>query len=234
MVNLKNRSAEIEIMDDLACEGPVVDQTLRELETINTLLGGNYVTLNGIDELIKDKPYTQPLTLVDLGCGGGDILRLIDAQLKRKNIDANLLGIDANPAIIQFAQKHTNQRNISFEASNIFSSSFQQKKFDVAVATLFFHHFKNEELVSFLKQLHHQVTTGIVINDLHRHWFAYYSIKWLTALFSKSSMVKFDAPLSVARSFSKKDWQIILQDAGITHYTLRWMWAFRWQIIIKK
>ncbi|MFN7490265.1 MAG: hypothetical protein ACK5QK_11105 [Chryseotalea sp.] len=62
MVNLKNRSAEIEIMDDLACEGPVVDQTLRELETINTLLGGNYVTLNGIDELIKDKTYTQPLT----------------------------------------------------------------------------------------------------------------------------------------------------------------------------
>jgi 2-polyprenyl-3-methyl-5-hydroxy-6-metoxy-1,4-benzoquinol methylase len=234
MVNLKNRSAEIEIMDDLACQGPVVDQTLRELETINTLLGGNYVTLNGIDELIKDKTYIKPLYLVDLGCGGGDILRLIDAQLKRKNIETNLLGIDANPAIIQFAQNHTEQHNISFEASNIFSSSFQKKKFDIAVATLFFHHFKNEELISFLKQLNHQVTTGIVINDLHRHWFAYYSIKWLTALFSKSTMVKFDAPLSVARSFSRKDWQEILKSAGIQNYTLRWMWAFRWQIIIKK
>jgi hypothetical protein len=46
-------------------------------------------------------------------------------------------------------------------------------------------------------------------------------------------MVKYDAPLSVLRAFRKKELIGILQAAGITRYTLRWMWAFRWQIIVQ-
>jgi hypothetical protein len=102
----------------------------------------------------------------------------------------------------------------------------------VAIATLFFHHFTAEQLSAVLKQLHTQVRVGIIINDLHRHPLAYYSIKWLTQLFSRSAMVKFDAPLSVLRGFSRSEWELILTKAGIRKYTLRWRWAFRWQIII--
>jgi hypothetical protein len=54
----------------------------------------------------------------------------------------------------------------------------------------------------------------------------------ITKLFSRSSMVKFDAPLSVLRGFKKKELTEILQKASIEHYTLRWKWAFRWQLII--
>ena len=71
---------------------------------------------------------------------------------------------------------------------------------------------------------------GFFINDLHRHPLAYYLIKWLTKLFSKSYLVKYDAPLSVARAFKKKEWEILLKDAGITNYTIQWQWAFRYLI----
>jgi hypothetical protein len=74
---------------------------------------------------------------------------------------------------------------------------------------------------------------GIVVNDLHRHWLAYHAIKILTRLFSKSAMVKYDAPLSVLRGFTRGELADILKKAGIVQYTLKWKWAFRWQIIIR-
>lgn len=233
MIDLANRSQQEEIMDDLASSGPVINQTLHELETINTLLGGNYVTLNGLRSLIDDGYSNKSIAVADLGCGGGDILRLIAKWGRQKRINLQLVGIDANPNIIRFAEAHTSENNIRYQGVNIFSDEFRKEKFDVVVSTLFFHHFTSEQLVDFFKQLKDQVSIGIIINDLHRHWFAYYSIKWLTKLFSKSPMVKNDAPLSVARSFRKKDWRDIFEKAGISNYRLRWMWAFRWQVVIR-
>jgi hypothetical protein len=74
---------------------------------------------------------------------------------------------------------------------------------------------------------------GFFINDLHRHAFAYYSIRALTRLFSKSYLVKNDAPLSVLRGFKKKEFISLLNQAGIPNYTIRWRWAFRWLIIVR-
>lgn len=220
-------------MDDLESSGPIINQTLRELETINTLLGGNYVTLNGLDFLLNGEEKKRTLTVADLGCGGGDILRLIAEWGDRKKYSLQLIGFDANPTIITYAEAHTPEPNIQYQSLNIFSEEFKQQHFDVVVSTLFFHHFSSEQLAIFFEHLKKQVRVGIVINDLHRHWFAYYSIKWLTKFFSKSPMVIHDAPLSVARSFRKKELLDILEEAGITNYTIRWMWAFRWQVIIR-
>lgn len=234
MPDFSKRSADEEIMDDLNCSGEVVNQTLRELETINALLGGNYVTLDGLQQLLEGNDGGRNISIADLGCGGGDILKLIRKWGDRKGLALTLTGIDANPNITAFAEKHTPASlNIRYRAIDIFSEQFSQMKFDVLVGTLFFHHFSSEQLIDFFKRAKQQVTTGIVINDIHRHWFAYYSIKWLTQLLSKSSMVKFDAPLSVLRAFRKRELKEIMECAGINNYSIRWMWAFRWQIIIR-
>ena len=234
MPDFKHRSQQIEIMDDLDCKGQVVDQTLHELETINRLLGGNYVTLNGIDKLLCNKNKSHIYTLADLGCGGGDVLKLIAKWAIDKRYSLNLYGIDANRNIIDFAK--TNSKSfpqIKYEPLDIFSESFEAKTYDIVTGTLFFHHFNSNELASFFRQLKAQVKVGFVINDIHRNWFAYYSIKWLTKFFSKSDMVKYDAPLSVLRAFRKKELIEILEKAEIKNYSLRWMWAFRWQVVVK-
>jgi 2-polyprenyl-3-methyl-5-hydroxy-6-metoxy-1,4-benzoquinol methylase len=233
MPDFSKRSSDEEIMDDLNCSGEVVNQTLRELETINALLGGNYVTLDGLRQLLDEGQKANSISIADLGCGGGDILKLIRKWGDKKGLTLTLTGIDANPNITAFAEKQTPAScGIKYEATDIFSDKFRQTKFDVMVGTLFFHHFSSEQLGDFFRKAKEQVSIGIVINDIHRHWFAYYSIKWLTQLLSRSSMVKFDAPLSVLRAFRKSELKEIMQRAGITNYTIRWMWAFRWQVII--
>lgn len=232
MPDFSKRSADIETMDNLHCEGKVVEQTLKELENINYLLGGNYVTLDGIDKLINDRNRTY--SIVDVGCGSGDILRLIYKWAAKKKLNVRLTGIDANPFIIQFAKEHTPEDwNIQFKTQDILTKEFQTQPYDILVGTLFFHHFTDEELVDFFIHAKKQARVGIVINDIHRHPFAYHAIRWLTKLFSKSAMVRNDAPVSVIRAFTKKELITILQNAGINQYSIRWMWAFRWQIIIR-
>ncbi len=234
MPDFSKRSSDEEIMDDLNCSGEVVNQTLRELETINALLGGNYVTLDGLRQLLDEAQKKDPVSIADLGCGGGDILKLIRRWSDKKGLPLTLTGIDANPNITAFAEKQTPAScGIKYEAVDIFSERFRNTRFDVMIGTLFFHHFSSEQLADFFRQAKGQVSIGIVINDIHRHWFAYYSIKWLTQLLSRSSMVKFDAPLSVMRAFRKRELKEILQRAGIANYTIRWMWAFRWQVVIR-
>jgi 2-polyprenyl-3-methyl-5-hydroxy-6-metoxy-1,4-benzoquinol methylase len=232
MPSFAYRSADVEIMDDLNCAGEVVDQTLRELETINTLLGGNHVTISGIKKLLSGKSASD-ITIVDLGCGGGDILKLVALWGRKQGFKFHLTGIDANPNIIAFAKKNSEDfPEINYEAVNIFSDEFRATKYDLILATLFMHHFTADQLVEVFKSLKTQAAIGIVINDIHRHWFAFHSIRILTRLFSKSKMVKYDAPLSVLRAFKKSELQSILQKAGIENYQLKWKWAFRWQLII--
>lgn len=233
MRDFSNRSLEIEMMDDLDASGEIIDITLKELETINLLLGGNYVTINGIKKLLYGFKSEAPIVVADLGCGSGDILRLMRKTLRKSGVEAQLIGIDANPNISDYANSHTPAEDqIKYYPLNIFSEDFKNKKFDIVTGTLFFHHFSNKKLIEFFRELKDQVRIGIIINDIHRHWFAYYSIKWITHLFSKSSMVKNDAAVSVLRAFRKKELTKILDVAGFSRYSIKWMWAFRWQVII--
>jgi 2-polyprenyl-3-methyl-5-hydroxy-6-metoxy-1,4-benzoquinol methylase len=150
----------------------------------------------------------------------------------RENRRAVLTGFDANPSIIEYAKSHSATfSNISLQSVNVFSEAFQKQKFDIVLSTLFMHHFTDEELILLLSSLKQQAEY-IIINDIHRHPLAYHSIKLLTQLFSRSAMVKYDAPLSVIRSFTKNELRNILHKAGITSFSLTWKWAFRWQLII--
>lgn len=213
-------------MDDLTVKGSVVDQTLQELDLINAWLGGNQITLR-----IVKKEIQANMQVVDVGCGSGRMLQKVHAWCRKRNIPVELTGIDANPHIIKYARKNQSS-DIHFETTNIFDLSFSSRRFDIILATLFLHHFAHDSLVTLLAQWKQQASV-IIINDLHRHPLAYYSIKWLTRLFSKSSMVRYDAPLSVARGFKRKEWEHILGEAGITNYQLRWRWAFRWELVIR-
>jgi 2-polyprenyl-3-methyl-5-hydroxy-6-metoxy-1,4-benzoquinol methylase len=228
------RSTQKEIMDDLAFGGTEMDQALHELEFINQWLGGNQLTTNGLQQIVKKNPVMNgALTIADLGCGSGDMLRMVARWGRKLQVPLQLTGIDANAYILDVAsQKSKAYPEIAYEQLNIFSEEFKNIQWDVIMATLFTHHFNDKELISLLTGLKKQARKAILINDLHRHPLAYHSIAWLTALFSKSYMVKNDAKLSVLRSFSRADWQRILQAAGITNYSIKWCWAFRWKVII--
>ncbi|HEY4651973.1 MAG TPA: methyltransferase domain-containing protein [Pontibacter sp.] len=226
------RSNQPELMDDLTLSGQELEQNLRELEVINNWLGGHKVVLSALEKLTAN--YSgQTITIADIGYGGGDTLKTIANWAKRKTIAVQLTGIDANGFMVQYARQHCrNYSNIMIAQHNVFSSEFASQPYDVIVCSLFCHHFTDAQLVQLFRQLHRQARVAVIINDLHRHWFAYYSIKYITRLFSGSRLVQHDAPLSVWRAFKRSELQALLRQAGISNYNLRWMWAFRWQLVL--
>jgi 2-polyprenyl-3-methyl-5-hydroxy-6-metoxy-1,4-benzoquinol methylase len=226
---LKHRSHEIEIMDDLKISGDVVDQTLRELNTINKLLGGNQISISAFKKMALSK---QHLTLADLGCGGGDMMMEMAKWTRNCGKEATFIGIDANPHIVDYAKNNTKAYpEIGIEAINIFDKAFRSVKVDIIHCCLFTHHFTEEELIHLFRQFKEQASLGVIINDLQRHPLAYWSIKMLTSVFSKSEMVRNDAAISVKRGFKKVELVNILERAGIKKYQLSWHWAFRWKLI---
>ena len=220
-------------MDDLDCSGEVVIQTLKELDYINRKLGGNHISIQSLDQLIPN--HIGEVSIIDLGCGGGDILIEMAEWGRKKNIKLRLLGIDANPTIIDYARDNCQgYQEISFEVINIWSEEFSARKFDIYHSSLFTHHFTEEELIKLFSLCYRNCSIGIIDNDLQRHWFAYYSIKWLTGLFSSSRMVQNDAAISVQRGFHQAELVRILKRAGIQEFRINWRWAFRWQVVVQK
>ncbi len=231
MPDFSVRSTQDELMDDPAAPEAALRQNLRELEVVNEYLGGYRVILNALKKL--DLP--EPHSLMDLGSGGGDTLRAIAAQMRKHGLRGKLTGIDYNPVMNKYAAEHSiNFPEIQYRTLDIFDAQLLEERPVIVTCSLFCHHFEHRSLVALIKRMQLLAGKAVIINDLHRHWLAYYSIKFITALFSKTYMVKNDAPLSVARAFTRKDWQQIMADAGITDYQLSWRWAFRWLVVIKK
>ena len=229
-IDLKYRSQEEEIMDDLSDGSDALYRALEELDIINKWLGGNAITLDSAKDFISEYQKKRALVIADLGCGSGEMLKRLAQFCRKKNIKASFHGFDANPNVIAFAQRNCHEYpEIEFYQENILEAEFQSRKFDLLLCTLFLHHFSDEVLVRLLQQFKSQ-SKQVLINDLHRNWFAYYSIKWITAIFSRSSMVKNDACLSVWRAFKKQEWVSLLEQANIKEYSISWRWAFRWKL----
>ena len=207
-------------------------QNLRELEFINTTLGGHHTTLKGLERLLPGK---GPYTIADFGCGGGDMLAHIAAWAKKRGTAVRLIGIDYNADCIAFARERCKDlEHVSFLCSDFYGEQAKAIVPDVAINALFCHHLTQVELVRFFAHLHATVRIGFLVNDLHRHPLAYYSIKALTSVLSKSPLVKHDAPLSVARAFSRAELAALFAEAGIPHPTIAWQWAFRWLALARK
>ena len=233
LVDTSHRSSEMEIMDDFTMEGVLFRDTLDKLEIINRFLGGNSVTINGLKNLLKNQSKNKTITIVDLGCGNGDILRDVAKFGRKNNYSFNLIGIDANLAAIEYAKELSKEYSeLSFKTLDILSKDFKKQSYDVVLCTLFLHHFKNEELISFLKTTTNKATIGVVVNDLHRHKLAYYLFK-LIGFFIKNKMVRQDGLTSVLRAFKREDLENIAKEIKV-HFSIQWKWAFRYLWILKK
>lgn len=232
MPDFSIRTLLSEKMDQPGVPAHETRQALHELELVNKLLGGYQVI---IDALNQQEWTHQPVTIMDLGMGGGDVLRTIATWASKEGQKVNLIGVDRNPVMTDYAAEHSKYfSNIKYLTTNVFDDQLLNLKADITMCSLFCHHFDNAELIELIKRMHQLASRVVIINDLHRHWLAYYAIKFITAIFSKTYLVKYDGPLSVARSLTRNEWEEILFKAEIKNYQLRWMWAWRWQIIIKK
>lgn len=231
MKGLKERSDQFEIMDDMTMSGPELKRTLDLLASINLWLGGNALTRDGVGKMLQPLSKEKTIRIVDLGCGNGDMLRKLHVFGKKNGYDLQLLGIDANPASVEYARElSADMDNVKFSTINIFSQEFKDMEYDIAIATLFMHHFSDEEITELISGIKKKSRIGVLVNDLHRSELAY-ALFWVISLFFGNHVARNDGLVSIRKAFKRKDLEKYAQEIK-GKSSIKWRWAFRYQWII--
>lgn len=234
-INTKYRTQEVEIMDDFSLQGRELRAALDQIARINQLLGGNQVTLHGIKKIIKKVNVSQTIVIADVGCGNGDMLRMLADYGLKNNLKFKLIGIDANAFTVNYAQTLSNDySNIEYLCLDIFSDEFSTINYDIVLCTLTLHHFTNEQILNIITTFNNNAGIGIVINDLHRSKLAYRLFKLICIVFSLGKMSREDGLVSILRGFRKNELEAFSKKLNLKNYTINWKWAFRYQWIITK
>ncbi|WP_281632802.1 methyltransferase domain-containing protein [Flavobacterium luteolum] len=234
-VDTKYRTEKIEIMDDFSLEGEELSGALDQIASINQLLGGNKLTLHGIKQLLKKADTIQTITIADIGCGNGDMLRMLSKYGKKQNLNFRLIGVDANAFTIDYAKKLSKDfPNIEYRCMDIFSDDFNQLKYDIVLCTLTLHHFTTSQIADVMHTLNKNAVIGIVVNDLHRSKIAYRLFELIGVVFNLNDMSRNDGLISILKGFKKNELEHLSEKLNLKNYSINWKWAFRYQWIITK
>ena len=235
-INTNQRTEETEIMDDFALAGESLREALDQIAKINKWLGGNKLTLKSVEKLIKNNSFIEPITIVDVGCGNGDMLRALANYGKENKIKFNLIGIDANAFTIDYAKNcSASYPYISYLCLDIFSEEFKAMKYDYLLCTLTLHHFNNQQINYLIDLFYKNTTFGVVINDLHRSKIAYRLFQLVCFVFNLNKMSRQDGLTSILRGFKKQELLAFTESLNPEEFIIKWQWAFRYQwLLIKK
>lgn len=232
MLLFDERSQEAELMDDLTLDESTMNSVLRDVTMANHYLGGNQITINAVDDYMR-LTQSDHYTIIDVGCGDGDLLRELAKQMRRKQRSVTLIGVDIHQSTINVAiEKSKEFPEISYLCCDILDTDYSKLQCDVVISTLTMHHFLNSEIESFIRAFQKMASGEIIINDLQRSKLAYWLFKPFSAVFMRTKIARHDGLISIKRSFSNKDFVSYAKRLHLTDHTIEWKWAFRylWRI----
>jgi SAM-dependent methyltransferase len=234
--DFSRRSAATELMDTDPVSFEEFNDYLRDLERINILTLAYRPTLLWLKRAVEHLPAGRPISVLDVGSGGGGMLRRLRKWARGKNLMLDLTGVDVNPWSTESAAESTPpEMSIRFETADIFARA-ELFRTDFIISSSFTHQLDDAELVRFIRQMDRYAAHGWFINDLHRHILPFFFIKCATRLLPVHHMTRHDGPVSVARAFAADDWRCLLAEAGIPaeRACIEWFFPFRYSVSCRK
>src|SRR5262249_33768293 len=93
LIDFLKRSYEKELLDRDDIPFKDIRRNMEELDFINTYLGGHAITITGFKTLLRHSKKGI-VSICEIGCGGGDNLRILNKYCQKKNISGQFIGID--------------------------------------------------------------------------------------------------------------------------------------------
>jgi 2-polyprenyl-3-methyl-5-hydroxy-6-metoxy-1,4-benzoquinol methylase len=230
-LDFTHRRGEAEWLDGADLNPADLERVLRDLANFNQTFLGHYPLLRWLGHAVRASRNGAPLTIVDVGCGYGDLLRAIRRWSRRRRLDLNLIGVDLNPETIRVARAATDPADrIDFQAVNVFDLG-STTPIDLIISSLVTHHLSDHEITEFLRLMERTARRGWAICDLQRSRFLYHFIGLASRVARFHPMITHDGQLSVARSLRRAEWEQRIAEAGISSADASIHWfMFRWLI----
>lgn len=212
-------------MDTVAVSEGEFGRCLGDLGRVNLVTRAAVPTLAFLRRATREFPRDRPLRILDVGSGGGDMLRRIGRWARRRGQAVALTGLDLHPHSTATANR-ADADAIRYVTGDIFDWTYGES-FDLIVSALFTHHLDDASVVRFLRVMEERAALGWFVNDLHRHPVAYEGFRLMAAAAGWHSFVRHDGAVSVERAFRARDWRRYLAEAGISEAQIRWYFPFR-------
>jgi 2-polyprenyl-3-methyl-5-hydroxy-6-metoxy-1,4-benzoquinol methylase len=227
MMDFSHRSQLPEEMDAPTTDAQTYAICLADLASVNRVTFTHRPVVKWLRAAVARLPAGHTIRILDVACGQGDLLRAIARWAAKNAIPVRLEGLDLNPrSAVQAAAVTPPEMDITYHTADVFTFVPENEP-DFIVSSQFAHHLTDEEVVHLLRWMDHTALHGWFIADLHRHPLAYYGFPLLARLARWHRIVRKDGQISIARSFRRPDWEMLLNNAGLSA-TVAWSLPFRY------
>lgn len=221
------RRAQLSEWMDEPCSYSDLRQCLHDLAQVNRIAIAYRPTLQWLEQVVRAWGGRHPLHIVDVGCGGGDMLRRIERWAVRERMAVRLTGVDSNPLAVRVAREFTPiDSRIRWIAGEMDSIGTAYEPIDLVISSLFTHHLADDQIVRFLAWMERVTRRGWFINDLYRSRISYFGFKTIAMAARWHHFVRHDGPVSIRRAFLPAEWRRFAEASGLptgsVHIDVRW------------
>jgi ubiquinone/menaquinone biosynthesis C-methylase UbiE len=221
------RSYELEHIDKGDYTPEEYEGCIVELQRVNRWLGDARALRRTLFAEIK-RAALESFTLLDVGAGSGELLRVAADWARENQLRALLVGLELNArsarAILEQSKDFS---EISSVRADAFRLPFRDYSFDCAICSLFTHHFKDDQVISLLQEMSGLARRRVFIIDLHRHPISYYFYTTVGRLFLHTRLLREDGALSILKSFKPPELAKLAEQAGLKDVSVVRKFPFR-------
>lgn len=221
------RSQRQEWMDSPVLSPQALKQALQEIQWVNRHLNGTRVLLQALAHLIGSVPQCH-YSVLDLGTGSADIPIAMVQWGEKRGIGFEVVALDNNTIALAFGKEVVGgYPEITLVEADAMRLDYPPNRFDFVTCSMFLHHLPTSQAVVLLQHMARIARIGFIVNDLERHFLAYWGIRLLGKLTAKSPVFQHDAPLSVLRGFTIQELKHLGELAGLSGLQVYRRFPFR-------
>ena len=225
------RIYEEELLDAGEGTDDDVARSLGDLRRINRFLGGRRVLLRALSVGLQGTGLKQ-LSVLDVGTGSADIPMALAAKCRRRGVETFIVGVDISERNLRISRA---QLGVTSEIQLVQADSlrlpFAARSFDFVTASLFLHHFRDEDVVRLLADFGRIARRAVLVNDLVRNLVPYYFTRIAGPILAASFLTQNDGPVSILRGFTTDEMQELAQRAGLRVREIKRMFPYRLSLV---
>lgn len=203
------------------------DRFLHDIRLVNRFAGDIRALQTTLLREIE-RVSLREFTVLDVGAGSGELLRVVAKSARRAHRRTNLVGVELNArSASAIAEESRDFGEITAVRGNALQLPFADNTFDYAICSLFTHHFGDEDIVLILRELSRVARRRIYVIDLHRRRAAYFFYRIFCAAFRISRLVVEDGSLSILKSFTPEELKLLGERANLKNVAVERRLPFR-------
>lgn len=201
MSSFQQRIFAAEAMDAADSDARRLERSYAQLVLINRWLS-RMAGLLGRHVLMPAMRARSSPTVLEVGCGGGDVLAWLAQAARKSGVQLRLLGIDADARAVAHARRRlAHFPEVSVEQGTIANLAEVSPAADYVFCNHVLHHVPSAEIVPALQALRAAAKRRLLVNDLERSATAYTLFSALAAFAFRDSFVYTDGRLSIRKGF---------------------------------